>query len=350
MKHGKAPLLLLALFGLMFSAATAVAQDAEPTTSKMKYKVARKWTTILPQEVWSNASGSLAIPHAGGEGFVTSIDGTKLLVDTTGDGRTNDVVKGIGGSLTLKGKDEQGRKFQYAVRFRKQGAAWQYATSGSYQGRLEGEKITLIDLNNNGVYNDYGVDAMIVGKSKAAGYLSRVVNLKGNLFNLEVEASGRTVSATPYTGEVGTLDIRNGFKSYGQLVSAVVSNDEGDVSFDVARAKKGLKVPAGDYRLTGGYCVKGSETARIRQGTMKPLTVKADDTAALTWGAPLTVDFKYTIEGETIKVPPPPANVKYYGAAGEEYYDWQPDATSPEIIITNAKTGGEVGKGRFGGC
>jgi hypothetical protein len=350
MLYRRGPLLIATLLLLALVIQAVPAQDQEAITGKLKYKGVQKWNIILPKEVWSTASGSIAIPHQGGDGFATNPDGMALMVDTTGDGRCNDKVKGVAGSLRLKGKDSEGKKFSYDVRFRKEGSSWQYACSGLISGRIGGELITIIDQNNNGCWNDYGTDAMIVGKSKAACYLSRVVNLKGKLYNFEVADSGKTMSITPYVGEVGSLDLRSGFKTYGQLVSAVVSSEGGDVSFDLAKAKKGMAVPAGKYVLSGGYAVKGSESARVRTGQMTPLEVKANEKADLAWGAPLRMEFDYTIQGETITVQPPPQNIKYFGAAGEEYYDWKPDATSPNITIVDAKTGREVGKGRFGGC
>jgi hypothetical protein len=343
MKKLAGPLLPLLLAFLVAAASPLAAQDQ----AKLKYKGVQKWTYILPNEMWSSAAGSVAVPHAGGDGFATALDGMKLLVDTTGDGRTNDVVKGVAGKLTLRGKNSEGDKLTYDVRFKKEGTTWKYSSSGLMQGRIGGELISIIDQNNNGVWNEYGVDAMIVGKSQAACFLSSVVNLKGNLYNFEVAADGRSMTISPYEGEVGTLDLQSGFKSYGKLISVVVS--DGQKSFDLANEKKGLKVPAGSYTISGGFCKKGNETARIRTGQMQPLEVAAEKETELAWGAPVQVEFAYTIENGTLKVPPPPANVKYFGAAGEEYFDWQPDATSPEIIITDEK-GREVGKGRFGGC
>lgn len=343
MRMHAGPLLPLLMALLVVAAGPLAAQDQ----AKLSYKGVQKWTYILPNEVWSNANGSVAIPHQGGDGFATALDGMKLLVDTTGDGRTNDVVKGVAGKLTIRGKDAEGDKLVYDVRFKKDGTAWKYASSGIMQGRVGGELVTLIDQNNNGIWNEYGVDAMIVGKSDAACFLSNVVNLKGSLYNLEVAPNGRSLTVSPYEGEAGLLDLQSGFKSYGKLVSVVVSN--GQASFDLANEKGGLKVPVGEYTITGGFCKKGNETARIRTGNMQPLQVTIDQKSELAWGAPVNVEFAYTIEDGTLKVPPPPANVKYFGAAGEEYFDWQPDAVSPEIIITDEK-GREVGKGRFHSC
>jgi hypothetical protein len=335
---------------LALGPALAVAQDEGATSASLKYKVVPKWTIILPQETWTSATGSIAMPHAGGDGFVTGVDGMALKVDTNGDGKTDEKVKGVSDFLTLTSKNAEGGKVVYGVRFRKEGASWQYASSGFFEGRIGGETIRLIDQNNNGAFNDFGVDAMVVGRSEAASYLSRVVNLKGDLFHFDVTADGQTATIKPYTGEVGTLDLRSGFKSSGQLVSAIVTDSAGQASFDLARVKGAMKVPAGSYVISGGYATKGSETCRIRTGQMQPVEVKAQADAALAWGAPVAMEFNYTIEGETLKIAPPPQNVKYFGAAGEEYFDWKPDATSPEILVYDKKTGNEVAKGRFGGC
>ena len=54
-------------------------------------------------------------------------------------------------------------------------------------GSVEGVPVQLIDQNNNGVFNEIGIDAMVVGSGKSAAFLSKIVNLKGQLFEFEVD-------------------------------------------------------------------------------------------------------------------------------------------------------------------
>ena len=52
--------------------------------------------------------------------------------------------------------------------------------------------------------------------------------------------------------------------------------------------------------------------------------------------------------GKDVKIEP--SAVKYYGAAGEEYYDFVPNAKSPKFFVTSTESGKPLGKGIFGAC
>lgn len=325
-------------------AAPAVAQgDGE--TKSLSQKSIRKWEFTTPTEAWTAIGKTIPIAIGDREGFPVANHGTKLQVDTNGDGKVDQVIKGVGGLLQLKGKTSEGKKFSYTVRIRKQGEGWQYSTSGVMAGKIKGAKVQLLDLNGNGRYDEYGTDGMIVGKSTSASYLSKVVNLKGQLFDFHVTRDGSTMTIKPFTGEAGTLNLRSGIKVNGRLESAVVQS--GDFCFDLASAKKGLLVPVGEYSIVSGLVSKGSETARIRQGRMNPLVVSKDLKTELAWGMPVRAEVPFTQNGTQVKVPPA---IKYYGAAGEEYFNLHPDKASPKLYIKDAETGKLVTTGRFGGC
>lgn len=340
----RGPLLgLLSLALVLAVAGQGMAQE----THKLSYKPYQKWNILTPQEVWSPVSGSVPVPHAGGSGFDTAIDGAALAVDTTGDGRVDDKIRGVGGFALLRSKSDEGRPFAYAVRFKNEGG-WKYASSGVMLGRVHGVPVQLIDLNNNGIWNEYGTDAMVVGRSRSASYLSRVVNLRGELYEFEVTENGHKATTKPYEGATGSLNLRAGFKSYGQLKSAVVANTAGDISFELARARRGMEVPTGEYVLVGGMAAKGGESARIRQGHMSPIVVKEEEESKLEWGAQVTAEFDFNHSGENITISP--SSLSFYGAAGEEYYGWVPDGASPKFIVLDKESGAEVTTGRFGGC
>lgn len=270
------------------------------------------------------------------------------MVDTSGNGRPNHKVKGVSGFAVIKAKNPQGEKFTYALRFRKAGTAWQYASSGVMQGKVKGETIRLIDLNNNGVWNEFGTDGIIVGKGSSASLLSKAVNLDGDVYNLEVSADGSSVKVTPYEGATGTLNVRDGFRAHGQLVAAVVSNESGNYSFELASAKRGMKVPVGKYVITSGYAKRGGSSVLMRTGRMQPIEVTADQDANLEWGAELKAEFTYSRNGEKVSIEP--HSLKYYGKSGVEFYQWNPDAKSPKFVVKDKKTGKEIASGRFGGC
>jgi len=206
----------------------------------------------------------------------------------------------------------------------------------------------LIDQDNNGRYDDFGKDAMIVGNGDAASYLSKVVNLAGALYSIEVSADGAHVTATPYEGDAGTLNLIESFTTQGSLESAVVNSTNGDFSFNLANAKQGMLVPAGEYAIEYGTVTAGAEVVRIRPGKMKPVQVTKGAKVSPKWGGPIRAEFTYTHENGVLSIKP--ENLFFFGQAGEQYYDWKPDGQPPTFVVKDAKTGQEILKARFGGC
>ena len=318
-------------------------------TAKLSPKVYKKWSLMSPAETWTKVGSLIPIPHAEGKGFAAAKTGPVALeIDTNADGRYDAKVKGAKGFVTLKGKDAEGRAFRYGVRIRAKGKGYEFSCSSTMVGKLNGVPIQLLDLNNNGRFDEVGTDGLIVGKAKGASFLSKVVNLKGQLFDIEVSASGREVAASPYEGESGTLDLRSGFKCKGKLAFVVVSNSAGDISFNLAKAKKGMLVPTGSYRISGGRAVKGSEHATLAAGQMADLVVESDATTKLKWGMPVHAEFEF--ENNMGEIGVEPVWVHYMGSAGEEYTKWVPDGASPKLFIKDAKTGKLLESGRFAGC
>jgi hypothetical protein len=328
---------------LLALASLATAQDDAATQAGLTYKAFPKWTFVTPVDTWTPVGTEIRIPHSNGTGFAAAAEVMTL------DGRLDKKVKGTSGYLELRGKREDGKSFSYAARFMSDGKVFSYASSGAMVGQLAGVPVWVIDLNNNGIYNEVGKDAIVVGRGQAASFLSKVIHLNNELHELAISDDGATATIHPYTGATGTLDLRSGFESKGKLDSVVVSSKDGTLSFNVAQAAKGLVVPTGTYRITGGLASKGGESVRIGTGKMTPIVVVADATAAPAWGGPLEAEFDFTHLGEEVKVQP---NLKYFGRSGEEYHTFKPDAKSPKFLIEDAnKPGGKpVGSGRFGGC
>ncbi len=336
---------LLGLCSLIALTSSLTAQGEESAT--LSYKAQKKWNVILPNETWTDVSGGIGIAHENGDSFAAYVDGLSLSmsVDTTGNGKTDSKVKGSKGYLVLKAKTPEGAAFKYALRFKPKGKTFTFASSGMLQAKVAGTTIGLIDQNNDGRFDEFGVDAMVVGKSRAASFLSKVVNLKGQLYNLAIEDGKVTVSS--YDGEAGTLNLKKGFKVKGKLNSAVVTNDAGH-SFQLAAASKGLLVPVGSYTLTSGFVSKGGDTAQIKTGKMRSLDVRLGRETMLKWGGRLIAEFSYVQEGESVKIEP--GNLHFYGVAGEEYADLLPQGSSPKFFVYDETTERLLKTGRFGGC
>ena len=321
------------------------AQDKGPLSATLAYKSMPKWNVILPKDKWEPFTKAIPVRHSNSEeGFAANEVLMTVSLDTDGDGKTETDVKGTSGYAELRGKDAAGKAFTYAVRISNDGAKTTFATSGALVGSLNGVSITVIDANNNGVYGEVGKDAMIVGNGRAASWLSKVVNVKDELFEVQVSADGTQLTAKPFTGVSGTLELRGGFKSAGELDSIVVSDEKDGCSFNLAGTKTML-VPAGSYRITGGYAHKANETVYIDGGKMRPLVVERGKTTTLSWGGPVVAEFDYKHEDDQVTVQP---NVKYFGRAGEEYYAFKPEVKSPKFFVLEGKK--VVATGRFGGC
>jgi hypothetical protein len=327
--------------------------DGGDDAAKLRSIVPQKWEYLLPNETPMAFGGGpnggliIPVPHAGGPGFVVETDGAALAVDTNGDGKVEERVKGVAGDVVLKGKTVDGAPLQYGVRIIMHNGKWHYLPGSAMAGRLLTQDVKLIDLNGNGRYDDYGADAMIFGKGTSASYLSKIVSAGGKLYEVEVAADGSSIQATAWTGESGTLNVTSGFKANGSLFSAVVLDEKNHYSFELSGNKSGMVVPAGDYRLMWGFVRNGAEQAKIRAGNSKPITVAANQATSLTWGTPLEIEFNYVVNKDKITVP---IDIKFFGQLGEEYYDFKPEALSPRIVVYDKKTRSKITEGRFGGC
>jgi hypothetical protein len=337
----------LAVFALVLSSSVFANNNEDETqkkeSAKLSYKTYSKWIILLPKETFSPAAGRIAI----GQGFPTQAAGPALAVDTNGDGKVDEKAKGTAANLILKGKRDDGSKYKYAVRMVNSGG-WKWASSGAMAGTVKGTPVRLIDQNNNGIYNEFGVDAMIVGKGNVATFLSRIVSLGGDLYNLEVNANGDEVFTTPFEGETGVLNLRADYNTKGKLEAAVVVNENGDVSFDLAKAKKGMKVPTGAYVIASGKISKGRESAIIARGTSKPIRVHKDEPSVFAWGGPIRAEFSFDRNGKDVTFSP--QQLWFYGKGGEEYKTWIPDGKPPKFIIKNKANGRELETATFGGC
>jgi len=342
----RTPFFILLVCGAALAwSGTASVQEPEEQAS-LSFRPVEDWNTLLPDEKWHPIHGMIPIAHDGEEGFFVNSEEFCLGVDTDGNGSFDQEVKGQGGFLTLKGRDAAGEKLEYAVRIRSYGSGWEFASSGMVRGKVRGVSVSILDQNNNGRWNDVGVDAMFLGDAEAASFLSEVVNLKGELYEMEVTADGHSAVTRPYTGERATLNLAASFDAEGELVTAVMRSSDKRYSFDFAGKKSGLDVPAGAYVLEHAYGRKGAETVRGRAGRMKAVHLDPGENHVLEWGAPVSCEFTYAENAAdeiTVQIP------TFYGAAGEEWYEFQPDAKSPKIHVLDEK-GKEVWSGQFGGC
>lgn len=214
-------------------------------------------------------------------------------------------------------------------------------------GSIDGTPVALIDLNNNGRFDDFGRDAISIGNRGSASYISEVLNVRGKLYRTSIPENGGQLEITPYEGPTGKLNLKSGYKSRGHLELAVISSEDGKLSFELSRSAGGELIPVGKYKIAAGLVRRGGESARIHAGNMAPLQIDADESETVEWGTPLVAEFDFSHLGQNVTVEP---EIRFFGTLGEEYHAFEPDAKSPKFFVYDKETKKLLATGRFGGC
>lgn len=331
--------------GALSSAAAAFQEDVAWQEESLKHKGLKDFELVLPDEAssWKKLGDSIRV-H--GVEFPVEVQGDlKFEIDTNGDEIVDEAVKGNAGYVELRGESEDGYKFRYAVRFRNTGAKrWDWSPSHVVSGKVNGQVVHFVDRNGNGQYDDVGKDAYFIGNDRGGALLSTVLNLDGELFEVEVAKSGETLKARPFVGETATLIAADVDGLKGKLVSAVFQS--GSYSFNLAGEGKGLLVPAGKYKFESGFVERGSETAVMSAGDMEAIELAAGSTHEVEWGGPLVgyINEPKMKGSDKVEVSP---TLHIRGKAGEAYGDFLPSGKVPEFFVYDKKTGKLLEKGRF---
>ncbi len=336
--------------GAETSPPTAPEFGLAPVTVDLAFKPYQDWNILLPNEQFSKVGEGIAFPHAGGERLAVKLEGTVLWVDRDGDGQCEAKVepmeRGKTGLMVFRAKRADGAEGSYAVRLSSDGS-WSYSASGAMVGELAGERLQLIDQNNNGRFNDFGEDAMVIGRGKAASFLSRVVSVDGELYSIEVSEDGASVSATPFSGATGALDLASDLETKARMRSVVLRSSDGSMSFEVSQAKGAVKLPVGEYAVHSGQVALGKGHAELRTGRMKNVAVTEGGKSSVSWGGPVDAEFLYHRKGDEITIGP--SEIWYYGRSGEEYSNFMPLGTSPTFVIKDKQTGEVLVDAKFPG-
>ncbi len=338
--------ILLSCLLVLGAAMTVAAQDrlsSPPALGgeiQLVPKIYRDWKIRLPAETAAEVGTALRFKETLGADFAAGLDGLTLLVDADGDGELETKVKGEAGFVVLTKGDKR-----YGIRL-KAAPNWVFAPGSTMAGEIEGVRVQIIDQNLNGRFDDFGEDAMVVGRGKTAAFLSKVIDLgDGRLVSIEVAADGSKLGYQAYTGATGRLDL--GIVTSGKVLAAVLQSRDGAYSVACSGAEKELLLPAGDYRFHSGLISLGGNRVNVQTGRSKTVTVPANGEAALELGGPITAAFNYARSGNEFQFDP--NAIWFHGKAGEEYVGWEPLGKSPKISILAGKSGREIAQAYFPG-
>jgi len=320
-----------------------VAQEGDTianTTVPLTYRSARKWNFTLPENRWNRIGTSLVI---GDRKFKVEVEGLALLVDTDGDGKTDVKVEGKSAFLSLKGDG-----FQHSVRLRNR-KGWIFASAAYLNGKIDGKKVKIFDLDNNGRFGDVGKDGIILGNGKRVSHLGNSLHLGKKLIALSVADDGRSLSYEPYAGKTGKLQLD--YSTKGKVMSLRIRSSDGLVNFDLSDLARthgaALDLPVGTYKLHGGEIGLGDNQVKVGPGRSKPFEVKEGHSVPLNLGGVIKAEFTYARSGDKVQMSPD--KVWYYGPAGEEYQAWAPIGKSPTFTIRDKDSGNELARAFFPG-
>ena len=319
--------------------ATPRTESQSGFTVSMKFVGTRKWKVQLPAERWSSVGTGFNFTKTFGQNFKTVLEGTRLQIDSDGDGSTDVTVDGKTAFVTMRSGTSA-----YAVRLQNQ-KGWKFAPGGYLTGNLKGQKIRIIDQNNNGSFTDIGEDALIVGNGRAATFLSEVINVSGKLYEIRLDQANSALVCTPFEGPSGTLKLSCTTK--GKVLSAILKSRDNKHSFDMAKASDGMLVPVGAYSMVCGELGLAKSRVKMTTGRSKEIRIGKDQEQAACWGGPVKAEFAY--QHSSGKVHLEPNKVWYYGSTGETYENWAPLGASPKFTIFDTDTGQEVAQAHFPG-
>lgn len=300
---------------------------------------------------WGGGGGAQMLPFPYGDqgGFKCTTLETSLEIDLNNDGKVDTKAKGKDTVIPCQLLSADGVKYDYCFRVTRveTGGAdvdWIYQRSCYVEGTYDSVKIRVIDDNTDGIYGQFGRDAIAIGNdADHAAPLGPVVNIKNKLYRLKLNASGTRLGLKPFDGPTGRIDVVKGYATLGKLVWAVFRG--GDSWFDCAVKGKDTEVvvPVGSYALEMGRVYGRPQGARIRNGSLSAVEVKADQVATLEWGGPVKLDFSYNFEGRILKIDP--QQITAVGRGGEVYWRWEPEDLTPKVVIRNKASKKLVHKG-----
>ncbi|MFH1230451.1 MAG: hypothetical protein V1709_03025 [Planctomycetota bacterium] len=260
------------------------------------------------------------------KGYHCTSEKDKVRLDMDGDYLFDTELKDKENFITYKIKYPNGLPLDYRMRiFSKTSIqssqtvtrtypTWYYQRACYMTVKTPLENFTVIDDNNNGYFNDYGKDAIIIGTAgKQAVPLSSIIMVKGKYYNLQVESvleipkdaknipnyTGMVLILTPYNGDTGKIDIMSNFKAPKDSPQTAIIRRDNDAFLQLTN-KGSVVVPTGNYYLVSAVLNK---RVHVRGGDKTLGKVEKDKTLLPKWGSPFKLNLNpYCEKGGDIPI------------------------------------------------
>lgn len=293
----------------------------------------------------------IPLPYGDQNGLKCATLETSLEIDLNNDGKVDTKAKGKDTQIPCKLIAKDGTSYDYMFRITRVETSgstvdWLMQRSCYMEGSYDKTKIRVIDDDSNGIYGEFGRDAIAIGNSADhAAPLGPLCNINNKIYRLKLNATGTKLLLKPFEGETGKLDAVKSYATTAKLVWAVFKGK--DSWFDCAVQGKDTEVvvPVDTYQLAMGRVYARPQGARIRSGSMKSVEVKKGEVAVVEWGAPVRINFSYAFEGRILKIEP--GQIEAVGNGGETYWRFEPEDMTPQVMIRNKDTKKVVHKGNI---
>lgn len=264
----------------------------ERTTGK--YEVCERWRISLPDERWVGGQrGTTKVPAVEADGGNLMLDDSAVTQDFDNDDEVDfAIVRGPGvepvDSEASKGEDakKQKRKPQTevmrALRLYRGQAGPCWTASGYIVAEIADTPIRIIDQDNDGRFNGFGRDALVIGTDDRAAFLTSVVRIGDSLFEFEVSRDGKEIQWRAFADATGELRWDGALAKKLPKSAIVVLDDKRKFSF-LLQPNETIVVPEGEYRIAGGW-VGSSRDSTIRAGRMEPVAVTKGKTSRIVIG------------------------------------------------------------------
>ncbi|MGE4157940.1 MAG: hypothetical protein AB7F75_02455 [Planctomycetota bacterium] len=197
-------------------------------------------------------------------------------------------------------------------------------------------KITVVDHNANGRYAELGVDNFHAGDTDKPGqFLSRLVEIDGAWYHLEIDEIYKKLHHKPSKGPLGKVTIET--KYAGDYVMPFVilamGSDATITLFKDADGFKAHSVPAGNYSIYSSVIwidkslmTRGNQV-HIGPGKGDTFEVGEGKSTTITFGGDLVMKFDadYYVKAADAGKSTPTLRIRNpvaYGSAGENYHDY----------------------------